>query len=333
MKETSFTPIQMLRAIAIIVIVLWGVRESSVVLAPVVLGLMLAFAVSPFPKWLMRRFAVTRRSAIAIMVVVLTMGVLFSVFGVEVGFARLVARAPVYEQRLASLYGQVIGLMSAHGIDPAGFSTRGMLSAERLSDIAESVVPMTGAILIQAMLVLLLAFLFVLEMLPARGVQPGWLAEVLGRHGMHAKKYVILTSETGAINALMNLLFLLAMGVDDAFLWCFVYFFLDFIPTLGFMVALIPPTVLTLLMYGWGKALVVGCGLILTNLIVDNVITPVIAKKTLSISFLEITLSLLLWGFLLGLTGAIVAIPLTLGLKEFIGKTSKKAGITNEASG
>ena len=333
MKDTSSTPVQMLRAIAIIVIILWGVRESSVVVTPVVLGLMLAYAVSPFPKWLIQRFTMPRRRAVAIMVVAFTLGGLLLVFGVEVGFARLMIKAPVYEQRLASLYGQVIGLMSAHGIDPTGISARRILTAERLSDIAESVVPMTGAIVIQAMLVLLLAFLFVLEMLPARGVQPGWLAEVLGRHGMHAKRYVILTSETGAINAVVNLLFLLAMGVDDAFLWCFVYFFLDFIPTLGFMVALIPPTILTLLMYGWGKALVVGCGLILTNLIVDNVITPVIAKKTLSISFLEITLSLLLWGFLLGLPGAIVAIPLTLALKEFIGKTSKNAENANEVSG
>ena len=240
-----------------------------------------------------------RRRAIAITAVVFTMGGLLSVFGVQVGLPSLVAKAPVYEQRFTSLYGKVIGLMSAHGIDPAGFSARRILTAERLSDAAASLVPMAGAILIEAMLVLLMTFLFILEILPAKGGKPGWLAEALGRHGMHSKRYVILTSETGAINAVLNLAFLLAMGVDDAFLWCFVYFFLDFIPTVGFMIALIPPTVLTLLMYGWGRALVVGCGLILTNLIVDNVITPVIAKKTMSISFLELTLSLLFWGFCL----------------------------------
>ena len=299
MKDASFTPVQMLRVTAITVIVLWGVKEFSLVLKPVVFGLVLAYAVSPFPKWLMQRFTMPRRRAIAITAVVFTMGGLLSVFGVEVGVARLVAKAPVYEQRFTSLYGKVIGLMSAHGIDPAGFSARRILTAERLSDAAASLVPMAGAILIEAMLVLLMTFLFILEILPAKGGKPGWLAEALGRHGMHSKRYVILTSETGAINAVLNLAFLLAMGVDDAFLWCFVYFFLDFIPTVGFMIALIPPTVLTLLMYGWGRAVVVGCGLILTNLIVDNVITPVIAKKTMSISFLELTLSLLFGAFCL----------------------------------
>lgn len=333
MKDTSFTPMQILRAIAITVVVMWGVREFSLVLKPVVLGLILAYAVSPFPKWLIHRFRMPRHSAIAIVVVVLTMGGLLSVFGVEVGIARLMAKAPVYEQRFASLSEQVIGLMNAHGIDTTEFSSRKTLTAEQLSDGVKSVVPVAGAILIQAMLVLLMTFLFVTEMSPVKGVQPGMLAEFLGRHGTHSKRYVIITSVTGAINAVLNLVFLLAMGVDGAFFWCFVYFFLDFIPTLGFMVALIPPTVLTLLMYGWGKAVVVGCGLILTNLIVDNVIMPAIAKKTMDISFLEITLSLLLWGFLLGVPGAIVAIPLTLAIKELFGETLKNAETVNEPSG
>ncbi|HTT20242.1 MAG TPA: hypothetical protein VMG82_14930 [Candidatus Sulfotelmatobacter sp.] len=52
----------------------------------------------------------------------------------------------------------------------------------------------------------------------------------------------------------------------------FWYVFLNFILTWGFSIALVPPTLVTLLMHGWQRALVVACGLILTNLIVDNVV-------------------------------------------------------------
>jgi AI-2 transport protein TqsA len=96
------------------------------------------------------------------------------------------------------------------------------------------------------------------------------------------------------------------------------YFFLNFIPTLGFVMALVPPTLLTLLMFGWPRALVVACGLVATNLFVDNVITPRIMKQAVDVSFLTITLSLVFWGFLLGPAGAIVAIPLTLSVRKFI---------------
>ena len=105
------------------------------------------------------------------------------------------------------------------------------------------------------------------------------------------------------------------------------YFFLDFIPTLGFSIALIPPTFITLLMQGWKRALLVGCGLILTNLIVDNIVMPMFAKHELSISFLEITLSLVGWAFLFGLPGAVMAIPMTLALKELIAKNSSKGSL------
>jgi len=131
---------------------------------------------------------------------------------------------------------------------------------------------------------------------------------------------VAITAKTGAINALLNLGLLLACGVDTPVLWCFVYFLLNFIPTLGFMIALVPPTFLTLLMFGWRRALLVAGGLILTNLIVDNVVKPILMKDTVDVSFLEVTLSLVVWAFLLGLTGAILAIPLTLALRKLIMK-------------
>ncbi len=161
----------------------------------------------------------------------------------------------------------------------------------------------------------------------------GPLSEILAKHGFHSRKYVAVTAKTAGINALLNLAFLLAMGVDGAFLWVFLYFFLDFIPTLGFSIALIPPTFITLLMQGWKRALLVGCGLVLTNLIVDNLIMPMFAKRELSISFLEITLSLVGWTFLFGLPGAVMAIPMTLALKELIAKNLVQRDLAKEASG
>ncbi len=123
------------------------------------------------------------------------------------------------------------------------------------------------------------------------------------------------------------------MGVDTPVIWSVLYFFLDFIPTLGFLIALVPPTFVTLLMFGWKKTLIVGCGLILTNLIVDNLVTPIFMQHAVNVSFLEITLSLLGWAFLLGLAGAIVAIPLTLALKKFVTKSLKSEELVTVPSG
>jgi predicted PurR-regulated permease PerM len=77
----------------------------------------------------------------------------------------------------------------------------------------------------------------------------------------------------------------------------------------------------------------VAGGLILTNLIVDNVVTPIFMKHGVNVSFLDITLSLVAWAFVLGLAGAILAIPLTLGLRKFVAKNSSAPELAPILSG
>ena len=132
------------------------------------------------------------------------------------------------------------------------------------------------------------------------------------------QRFIKISAQTGGINALANLVLLTALGVDFAVIWCFLYFFLHFIPNIGFLLSIIPPSLVALLMLGWKRALLVAGGLILTEMLGDYVVKPILLKKGLNISFLEIMLSLVIWGFLLGAAGAILAIPLTIALRKFI---------------
>ena len=114
-----------------------------------------------------------------------------------------------------------------------------------------------------------------------------------------------------------------------AFVWCFLYFFLHFIPNLGFLISIVPPSLMALLMLGWKRALLVVGGLILTEMLGDYVVKPMLMIKGLHVSLLEIMLSLMVWGFLLGPAGAILAIPLTLALRRFIERpaTEEESGL------
>ena len=64
------------------------------------------------------------------------------------------------------------------------------------------------------------------------GVMQGPLAERLADYASDAQRYVTVTAKTSGINALVNLIFLVVMGVDTPVVWSFLYFFLNFIPTL-----------------------------------------------------------------------------------------------------
>jgi AI-2 transport protein TqsA len=317
--------LRFLQAGACLVIILWGIRFASPVLGPLLLALLLAYAVLPFPKWLMQRFKLRKSTAIAMTAVAAAAAGLYLLFALDLATVRIAAKMPVYEQRLATLYEQAEASLNAQGVSAPDLSVKSVLTPERMRAVSRVVLPEAGAILSNGLLIALLGFLFLMEMAEDIGVKQAPLRESLASYGTDARKYVAVTAKTAGINALVNLLFLVVMGVDTPVVWAFLYFFLDFIPTLGFMIALVPPTFVTLLMLGWKRALLVACGLVLSNVIVDNVITPIFMKEAVEISFLEITLSLVLWAYLLGLTGAILAIPLTLGLRRFIAKSLREA--------
>jgi AI-2 transport protein TqsA len=323
MNDNAPSPmLRFLLGAASTVIILFGIRTASPILGPLLLALILAYALVPLPKWLMQRFKLHKSAAIALTAAALAFFGLYLLLSLDLATVRIAAKLPTYEQHLASLYEQIIVFMNAHQIFPPTFSVKNVLTPQRLREVTRVVLPEAGAIISTGLLIFLLAFLFVIEMAGEIGGKSGPLAESLAYYGSDARTYVAVTAKTAGINALVNLLFLIVMGVDTPLVWCFLYFFLDFIPTLGFMIALIPPTIVTLLMFGWHRALFVACGLILTNAIVDNMVTPIFMKHAVDISFLEITLSLVFWTFLLGLTGAVLAIPLTLALRKFITKNS-----------
>ena len=79
-----------------------------------------------------------------------------------------------------------------------------------------------------------------------------------------------------------------------------------------------PPTLLALISLGWRQALVVLAGILILNSLADYVLRPRFMEKEMDISFLQVMLSVMFWGFLLGTWGGILAIPLSMALRRFV---------------
>ncbi len=129
------------------------------------------------------------------------------------------------------------------------------------------------------------------------------------------RSYVVINTIFGLIAGVANTLLLLALGVDLALLWGVVSFLMSFLPNIGFLLALAPPALLALLQFGIGRALLVVGGFFVINLIVDNVIKPRYVGESLDLSPAVVVLSLVLWGWLLGPVGALLAVPFSIALR------------------
>ena len=126
------------------------------------------------------------------------------------------------------------------------------------------------------------------------------------------RKYMTVLTGINFLVGLGDTIFLMIMGVPYALLWGLLAWFMGYIPSIGFMIALIPPVLLAYAMYGLPTAAIVALGYILINGGIQNFIQPKIMGQSLKISPLIVFIGLFIWGYLLGGIGAILAVPMTI---------------------
>ena len=303
-----------LRIAAYLVIVCWGIMAASHILAVVLLSLLVAYILLPLPKWLMHRYHMEKNAAIVWTVVFMAVTYLVIALALVGVGLRLHERLPIYEQNFRIMYGKIASTLSSFGIESVRISFEKMSSSEEIVAYGRSILPMVIGLLSDRILIFLLSLLLLLEMVNPEGA----LARNLALYGKDVQSFINVTAKTGAINALANLTVLLALRVDFPVLWCVLYFYLHFLPNIGFVIAMVPPVFVALLMMGWKRALLVAVALTLTQMIVDYWVTPLMVKKELHISFLQVTLALLFWGFLLGPVGVVLAVPLSMAIARLV---------------
>ena len=317
MSEPWSSPLpRLLQTGAYIVVVAWGIAAAAPLITTLLLALVLAYCVLPLPTWMMRRFGLAKGGAIAVTVALAGLTyLLLSVYLVITGY-RLMARLPVYEERLVALYDSATPFLAAHGIRASSLLSGTAFSPDRIIGFARVLIPAALGSVSSGALISLLSLLFLLQLSepPARQTR---VVAALSYYGSDVQRFVAVSAKTGAVAALVNLVLLMAIGVDFPLLWCVLYFFLQFIPSIGSFLALVSPALLAFLMLGWERALIVAAGMILASQVASNVLNPILMKDTAKISFLEMVLSIVIWGTLLGFWGSVLAIPLTLVLKKF----------------
>jgi predicted PurR-regulated permease PerM len=125
-------------------------------------------------------------------------------------------------------------------------------------------------------------------------------------------QYLWVSTVLSAITTVLTFFTLLAVGLENALFWSFLIFFLNYIPTIGSIVAVILPTAFALVqpgMHGFGVALV-ALGVGFWQFAIGNLVAPRMMGESLNLSSLVVLISLTFWNQIWGLTGAFLAAPL-----------------------
>jgi predicted PurR-regulated permease PerM len=130
-------------------------------------------------------------------------------------------------------------------------------------------------------------------------------------------RYLSIKVLISAITGVLVWLVLQLMGVDFPITWGMLAFLLNFIPTVGSIVATIPPVLLALVQF-YPNLWMAGAVLLAITAIqqvMGNFIEPKIMGENLNLSPVVILISLVFWGWLWGITGALLSVPIAAAIK------------------
>jgi predicted PurR-regulated permease PerM len=138
------------------------------------------------------------------------------------------------------------------------------------------------------------------------------IVAVLARIRTSVERYLAVQTGMSLLITTLSYITLTAIGLPNAIFWCSLMFFLNYIPTLGSIIAVTLPTLFALVEFpDWRMAGVVALGLHVWQFGIGTFLQPRITGASINLSSLVVVLALAIWGSLWGIIGVFLAAPLT----------------------
>jgi len=302
-------------------------RAAAPILLPLALALFLAILSLPLLEWLRRnRVPPPLAIAMTIMANVLVLGGL--IFVVSRSLTEFVNAMPRYLVLMQDIMEGTLQRLAERGLDTTYWQSADLLNPAALVDLARGTLLGVASVLSTAVLVLII-LVFILAEASGFGYK---IRVAMGQADADLSRFARITNEVQRFLGIKTLTSLAtgiliggwtwAMGLDFPLLWGLLAFLLNYIPSVGSILAAIPAVGLALLQYSVSRSIVVAIGYLAVNIVIGNLIEPNIMGRRLGLSALVVVLSLIFWGWVFGPIGMFLSVPLTVIVKIMLENTN-----------
>ncbi len=291
-----------------------ALRASYPVTMPLAVSILLIAAIWPVKQWFDRM--APRLAYLGTGVVLLLILVLF--------FGSLYFSATQVVQAFGDNWGQLEKVYRSlnHYLEGWGINGIGIDDRSRLIGVGQDILTNASTILIYLGFIALMVMLGLgeatrLASMLSRLVPTGSrdIANGIGKISEKMRQYIAVTFLTSLLTGIATTLWAFAIGLELPFVWGLLNFLLNFVPMVGNVVGIVPPTLFAFLQYGdWTHPLLSLMGFGLIQITISNVVYPMLQARSLSLSPMAVVVSLAFWSWVWGLAGAFVAIPLTVSV-------------------
>lgn len=301
-----------LLAIVATLLVLAGLKWSAPVTLPLAFAVFLIALFWPLQVRLQHRLGRGAGTLITLVVFLAAVGAFVGALWYAV--AEVAEQAPKFSGELQRYREQFHGWAQRLGLADA--TAGGNAYARQASEaMARQAVTLVSAF------VLVVAW-FVLGLLEVRDYRDklrrvsdaDWF-EPTRRAAANFQRYFIVRTAVGLVTGALVWLAAWLIGLEFAFVWGLLNFVLNYIPTIGSIVAVVPPVLFALLQF---QSLVMAALVLAViggvQLIMGNFVDPRVQGRYLSLSPLVVLVAVVFWGWLWGPAGALIGVPITVAV-------------------
>lgn len=311
---------QVLVILASFVVIVAGMKAAESIIVPFLLAVFISIVTSP-PFFWMQKKGIPK--GISLLLVILFFLFVIALIGVLIGASvtDFTTKLPFYEAKLQDQTQTIITWLTEKKFIEPDFQLSKAFNPASVLQVVGDTFNQVGNLFANGFLILLTVIFMMMEIsgLPLK------LKKILSKPDIsisrfqeifqNINKYIAIKTWISLGTGLLVYFLLLIIGVDYAILWAVLAFVLNFIPTIGSIIALIPPALLTIVQLGFGEAGIVLVGYLVINTIMGNILEPKFMGKGLGLSTLVVFLSLIFWGWILGPIGMLLSVPLTITIK------------------
>ena len=311
--DTSFNSPAITGALVILAAVALGAALYFMrpVLVPLVLAILLSYLVSPLVDLVQVRLRTPR--PLAVVAALLVAAMILTLLGLLISssVSSLGDKGPLYEQKLLSLVDRVTTVVEDRGIPIDAASIKAQLTELPIADM------MLGTLnsVVNSLSNFVLVLIFVIYLVAGRtpnSQKAGIYREIDSR----IKRYIQVKVAASAVTGLLTGIILSLFGLDLAVVFGVLAFLLNFIPSVGSVIATMLPIPVAFVQFD-STLMIVFCIALpgVVQFTVGNVLEPRFMGTALSLHPITILLSLVFWGMLWGVTGMLLAAPITAVIK------------------
>ena len=306
---------------AAVVVVIYGMQMMSVLLVPFLVAAFLALITVRPMLWLQAHRV---PSVLAALLIVTMLMLILVVVGAILGtsIADFTAALPTYQARLDALNEQAFEFVVKHlKVDESTESMSDMIDPGFAMGLVAGILNGLRDVLTNTFLIIFTMIFILLE----AGTAKTKFEAAFGRSAdsmqgardfmQNLGRYLGIKTLVSLATGLCAGLLTWALDLDFPLLWAMFAFLLNYVPTIGSIIAAVPAVLLALIQIGPGAAGATAMGFISINLVFGNFLEPRLMGYGVGISPLVVFVGLIAWGWIFGPVGMLLSVPLTMTLK------------------